>query len=92
MEEQQLTIISFAYDYIYYVNKNRRNHDEKFTDLCWLKAFLLEPFFCLRACVGRARGIFCSWTTRLSPFFSPPISFVKVAAYEEEEEEEEQEK
>merc|ERR1712212_1311940 len=49
--------------------------------LCWLKDFLLDAFLCLRDCVGRARGIFCSWTTRLSPFFSPPISLIKVAAF-----------
>merc|ERR1712198_310113 len=54
---------------------------ERSLRLCWLKGFLLEAFLCLRLCVGRARGIFCSWTTRLSPFFSPPISLVTVAAF-----------
>merc|ERR1711931_445148 len=49
--------------------------------LCWLKGFLLEAFLCLRVCVGRARGILFSWTTRLSPFFSQPISLVTVAAF-----------
>merc|ERR1719427_146658 len=49
--------------------------------LCWLKGFLLEAFLCLRLCVGRDRGIFCSWTTLFSPFFSPPISLVTVPAF-----------
>merc|ERR1712198_750732 len=35
----------------------------------------------LRICVGRARGVLLSWTTRLSPFFSPPISLVTVVAF-----------